>query len=173
MPVKSWMFDQPINKIKWLHTRDLNANDYNPNIVFSPELKLLKFSILKTGWMQPILTDIEGCIIDGFHRYMLSHTDVDMIKKFGQLVPCCRLTLTEPERMLLTIRINRAKGTHQAVKMHEIITILHHTHHYPIVDIAEEIGATKAEIELLLKENVFKALDIENYQYSKSWEPNK
>lgn len=88
-------------------------------------------------------------------------------------VPIVALDLTEPERMLLTIRINRAKGTHQAIKMHEIITTLHHTHHYTIKEIAQSIGANKDEIELLLKENVFKALNVENHQFSKAWIPNK
>ena len=41
----------------------------------------------------------------------------------------------------------------------------------PIDYIAENIGATKQEIELLLMDNVFKKLDIENHKYSKAWIP--
>lgn len=175
MPVQvfDFMEHQPINNIIWQDADELSANDYNPNIVFTPEMKLLKFSLLTTGWIQPILCDNSFRIIDGFHRWHLSRTDADILKKYHGLVPCCVLDLSEPERMLLTIRINRAKGTHQAIKMHEIITTLHHVHHYPIRDIAEGIGANKDEIELLLKENVFSALNIEKHQYSKAWIPNK
>ena len=33
------MKDDPINNIQWLDCEDLEANDYNPNVVFTPELK--------------------------------------------------------------------------------------------------------------------------------------
>lgn len=168
-----WFADQPLNNVEWCQTCDLTANDYNPNILFKQELTLLKFSLLKTGWTQPILVTKEGCIIDGFHRWMLSDSDSDLISRYNRLVPVIRLDITEPERMLLTIRINRAKGTHQAIRMHDIINSLHHDHHYTVQEIAQGIGGSKEEVKLLLKENVFKALNIENHVYSKAWEPNK
>ena len=58
----------PINNIQWILASDLNGNDYNPNVVFTPELKLLERSLLKTGWVQPILISKDKIIIDGFHR---------------------------------------------------------------------------------------------------------
>ena len=59
------MKDDPINNIEWRKASDLNANDYNPNMVFDQELKLLERSILSTGWVQPILVDADDNIIDG------------------------------------------------------------------------------------------------------------
>ena len=73
--------------------------------------------------------------------------------------------------MLLTIRMNRAKGQHMAFKMHEVITRLHDEYDYSIDEIAKQIGASHEEINLLLQENVFKKLDIENHEYSKAWIP--
>ena len=165
--------NEPISQIKWVDARNLKANDYNPNVVLNQELKLLEFSILKQGWIQPILVSDDGEIIDGYHRYWLStHSDA-IIEKYGYQVPVVSLDLDIVERMLLTIRINRAKGNHIAFKMHEIVYRLLNDFHIPPERVAEEIGASKKEIDLLSKKDVFEALDIEHYEYSKAWEPKR
>ena len=66
---------QPIDDIVWIEVDKLKANDYNPNIVLTKELNLLKFSILKNGWIQPILIDKNYEIIDGYHRATLVKQD--------------------------------------------------------------------------------------------------
>lgn len=164
-------FKDPISNIQWLRADSLTANDYNPNIVFSQEMKLLKLSLMLNGWIQPILASQNNVIIDGFHRHYLSSTDKDIIDRYKGLVPVAVLNLTEPERMLLTVRINRAKGTHIAVKMHELVTKVHVEFGLTIQEICKQIGANRDEFELLLKDNVFKALDIENHKYSNAWVP--
>lgn len=73
--------------------------------------------------------------------------------------------------MLLTIRINRAKGSHIAIKMSDIIKELVENHGLPVEDIAKEIGGTKDEVELLLQDSIFKAKDIQNHKYSRAWKP--
>ena len=45
----------PINQVQWRLASSLHANSCNPNVVFTPELKLLERSILKCGWIQPII----------------------------------------------------------------------------------------------------------------------
>lgn len=89
------------------------------------------------------------------------------------MIPVVKLDLSEPERMLLTVRINRAKGSHVAVKMHELVAKVFRDYGYSKEQIAKEIGATQPEIDLLLKENVFQNLDIPNHKYSKAWIPKK
>jgi hypothetical protein len=164
---------EPISLIEWIDSRNLSANDYNPNVVLSQELKLLEFSLLKQGWIQPILITSDNVIIDCFHRYWLSSNSKPIIEKYKYMVPVVRLELSEPERMLLTIRINRAKGNHIAFKMHEIVYKLLKEYQVDAKTIAEEIGASKKEIELLSKKDVFEVLDIEHYDYSKAWEPKR
>jgi diadenosine tetraphosphate (Ap4A) HIT family hydrolase len=83
------------------------------------------------------------------------------------------MDITEAERMLLTIRINRAKGNHVAVKMHEIITELVDTHKLTFDEIMKEIGCTRQEVELLYKKGVFDALNIKEHKYSKAWKSPK
>ena len=165
--------DHPIENIEWIAADELKANDYNPNVVFGPEMKLLEHSIISSGWIQPILITDKKVIIDGFHRYSLALNSPEVKALTDGKVPCCVLNLTEPERMLLTIRINRAKGAHIAVKMHDIAVSLVEDHGLSVEKIAAEIGATKDEVELLLMDGVFKKFDTKNHKYSKSWYPKK
>jgi ParB-like chromosome segregation protein Spo0J len=161
----------PIERIEWVDTADLVANSYNPNVVYNKELDLLAHSIIKNGWIQPILITQDNIIIDGFHRYSLAINHKGVREYSNGKVPCVRMELTEAERMFLTIRINRAKGSHIAVKMHEIIVSLVEDHGISLKQVCKEIGATKAEVELLLQDDVFKKLDIQNHKYSKAWYP--
>ena len=167
--------EMPISKVEWIEANKLNANDYNPNVVFNAELNLLKFSLMRQGWIQPILVSKneagEYTIIDGFHRSMLAKTDKQVSELTNGLVPVVVLDLSEAERKCLTIRINRAKGSHVAIKMSEIIQSLINEHGMSVAQICKEIGATKDEVDLLMMDNVFKALDTSNKKFSKAWYP--
>lgn len=161
---------QPISNVEWVDVSKLKANDYNPNVVFSDEMNLLRFSIKRNGWIQPILVTQDYVIIDGFHRATIAKLDESV--RVDGCVPCVKMRLSEPERMMLTIRINRAKGSHVALKMHDIVTKLVKDYGVSIDVICKEIGAQKAEVELLLMENVFQKKKInESTQYSKAWYP--
>ena len=163
----------PISNVEWVDVDKLKANDYNPNVVFSKEMELLKFSIVHQGWIQPILVTQDFVIIDGFHRATLAKADKQVREVTNGKVPVVIMNLTEPERMLLTIRINRAKGSHIAVKMSDIIKSLVKDYAIPIKTICNEIGATKDEVELLMLNDIFEKYKIDkNSKYSKAWIPN-
>jgi ParB-like chromosome segregation protein Spo0J len=165
--------NDPISNIEWRDAMTLDANDYNPNVVFSPEMALLERSLLLTGWVQPILITKDGTIIDGFHRTTLSRQSKAIIARWGGKVPCAVLDVPREEAMILTIRMNRAKGSHVAVRMSKIIHELIDTHHYDPAEIALEIGATKEEVDLLYQDDVFEAKKIHDWTYSKAWYPKE
>jgi len=161
----------PIEQITWLHTDELKGNDYNPNIVFNPELKLLEHSLLATGWIQPVLVNANKIIIDGFHRAQLARDSHTLKARDGGMVPCCVLDISDSEARLMTIRINRAKGAHQAKRMSGIIQDLIDTYGLTRDEIKKGIGATTAELDLLYAGDVFIAKDIKNAKYSPAWIP--
>jgi len=156
---------QPISRIVWEDPNVLTANHWNPNHVLTKEMRLLEFSIKRQGFIQPILISKDRIIIDGFHRHTIA-------KRNGWLVPCAVLDISPIERKLLTVRINRAKGVHIAVRMADLIKEL-------VADgatreqIAQEIGGDVAEVELLMKEDVFEKFNLTGYEYSKAWIPRK
>lgn len=162
--------EQPVSNIKWVDVEKLSANDYNPNVVFNDEMRLLKYSIIKSGWIQPILVTQDFVIIDGFHRATIAKQDKSIT--IDGKVPCVVMELSEPERMLLTIRINRAKGSHIAVKMSSIVHKLINDYCMSKEAVGNAIGARKDEVELLLMDNVFQKKNItEETKYSRAWIP--
>lgn len=165
--------NDPINNIQWLNAEDLDGNDYNPNVVFTPELKLLERSILKTGWVQPILISKDNIIIDGFHRWRLSQDSKKIVELYAGKVPCAIIELEKPQAMILTVRMNRAKGSHIAVQMSQIVHQLIDEFKIDIQELAQEIGATKDEIDLLYQDGVFKMKNISKYKYKNAWYPHE
>jgi len=161
----------PVDGIKWMQATELRANFWNPNRVHRSELRLLEHSLLATGWIQPILANPSGLIIDGFHRWRLAQESKEMLRRWGGEVPVATLDLTDDEAMCVTVRINRAKGTHVAVEMHLLVAALVDEHGWPVERIAVEIGASAEEVKLLAQEGVFAAKNIASWSYSKAWYP--
>jgi ParB-like chromosome segregation protein Spo0J len=161
----------PINQVKWLPAVELDGNDYNPNMVMTPELRLLERSILLTGWVQPILITRDRIIIDGFHRWRLALDSSKLKARYNGLVPCAELDVDRATAMIMTVRMNRAKGVHAAFRMSAVIKELVDQHGVDLSTLAQEIGATKDEINLLYQEGVFSSKNIDKYKYSDAWYP--
>ena len=163
--------NDPIDQITWVDATSLRHNHYNPNVVHQQELALLEFSLLKTGWIQPILASRDNVIIDGFHRWMLSQRSARVRDRWGGKVPVAFLDVGEPDAMLMTIRINRAKGTHVALRMSEIVHTLIRDHGMEPAQISQEIGATMDEVDLLNQDGIFKARKLDKMPFSRAWVP--
>ena len=162
---------EPVEAIQWIDCELLVANHYNPNRVMNAEMNLIERSILQTGWIQPILVNKNNVIIDGFHRWTLSRLSPSLKSKYHGKVPCAVLDVTDVEAMVITVRINRAKGTHLAFRMSEYVRELVQTHKIPIDKLAVDIGATFDEVQLLMKSDMFEAKDVQNWAYSEAWFP--
>lgn len=115
------MNNQPINAVKWVDRDTIKPNDYNPNRVASPEMKLLKISIIEDGWTQPIVINPDNEIVDGFHRWTVSG-DPEIYALTDGKVP---VVITQPKdgehQKMSTIRHNRARGTHGVLDMANIV----------------------------------------------------
>src|SRR5262245_16678108 len=62
---------EPVDCVQWISTEYIAANDYNPNAVAPPEMRLLEHSVTEDGFTQPIVawqTDDHYEVVDGFHR---------------------------------------------------------------------------------------------------------
>lgn len=142
------MDSQPVASVQWIDRNELYSNDYNPNHVAPPELKLLKLSIMTDGWTQPIVARDDGQIVDGFHRWLLS-ADPEISGLTGGMVPVVRLS-GDPgveHQMMATIRHNRARGTHRVLQMADIVVVL--AEHMTVKQIMKSLGMEKEEVERL------------------------
>lgn len=165
------MTSDPINSITWYDASELRANDWNPNRVMSPELRLLEMNLLSIGWVQPILASTSLLVIDGFHRWRLSQDSAKIRERWNGKVPVAVLDLPDDEAMALTVRMNRAKGSHIAVHMHALVARLLHEYAWSRDRVAEAIGASLKEVDVLSQEGVFAIKNIKNWAYSQAWYP--
>jgi len=150
----------------------LRANEYNPNSVAPPEMKLLYDSIKEDGYTMPIVVyhhvkDDMYEIVDGFHRYSIMKIYQDIYEREKGLLPCSVIEKPISERMASTIRHNRARGSHNVDLMSNIVAEL--------VEmgksdnwIREHLGMSADEI-LRLKQITGLASLFKDKEFSKSW----
>lgn len=165
------MKKQPLDKITWLDRDLLKPNNYNPNKVAPPELKLLKISILEDGWTQPIVINADYTIVDGFHRWTVSgHREINELTD-GK-VPVVILNDTdENQKKMATIRHNRARGTHGVLEMSKIVTDMVNDG-LTGEEIMGRLQMEKEEvIRLLFKAGIPKSQVFENKDFSQAWQP--
>lgn len=105
--------------------RGCTGNEYNPNHVAAPEMKLLYESIKSDGYTMPIVTydlgDGKREIVDGFHRNRVGREHPDIKKRIHGYLPVSTIDKPEDERIGSTIRHNRARGTHGIRPMSDIV----------------------------------------------------
>lgn len=158
----------PCLSARLVPSNKVQANDYNPNHVASPEMKLLAHSIEEDGVTQPVVTfydaDIDRYIvIDGYHRYTI-------LTKWFKLPEIPVVVVDKPiqDRMASTIRHNRARGKHQVDMMSVMVEKLLKLG-WADIDIARHLGMEAEEV-LRLKQMTGLAGLFANQPYSRSWE---
>jgi ParB-like chromosome segregation protein Spo0J len=164
-------FNAPVSNVKWVKIDECQANDYNPNSVAPPEMKLLEISIIEDGYTQPIVTyydkDINKYIIvDGFHRYRVGKECKEINKRYKGHIPIVVIDKTLNERMASTIRHNRARGKHAVLPMTDIIKSLIKLG-WNDEKISKELGMEKDEV---LRFKQFSGLPelFKNFEYTEA-----
>src|SRR5690606_35018131 len=118
-------FVEPVDYVRWVPADQVQANEYNPNKVASPEMRLLHTSIKLDGYTQPIvayrLENGKYEVVDGFHRNRVGKEYPDIRKRIHGYLPIVVIDKPLDERMGSTIRHNRARGTHQIRSMSDIV----------------------------------------------------
>lgn len=166
--------NEPVDFVKWVHSDNVMANDYNPNKVAPPEMELLEISIMNDGYTQPVVTFPNGDkieVVDGFHRTRVSKESKivrERVLGFTPTVIIRKEQSNKNDRIASTIRHNRARGKHQVDAMSEIILELKNRN-WKNERIARELGMDEEEILRLCQitglQDIFKDDD-----FSKSWE---
>lgn len=166
-------FKSPVYGVISVPIGKIRANEYNPNSVAPPEMKLLYTSIKEDGYTMPIVCyynpeDDMYEIVDGFHRYtvMLKHRDI--YEREGGCLPVTVIDKPISDRMASTIRHNRARGSHDVDLMSNIVAELHKIGRSDAW-IAKHLGMDPDEI-LRLKQITGLAELFKNQEFSKSWE---
>lgn len=162
----------PVLAVKLIEAENVQSNDYNPNRVAPPEMKLLELSMSKDGVTMPVVAakNDKGkhVIVDGFHR-------TQIIKYFGPVnsamhgyVPVVELNKEIAERIAATVRHNMARGSHQTGLSARLVALLK-KHDWADEKIGKELGMETDEV-LRLKQLTGLAEAFEDREFSKSWE---
>jgi ParB-like chromosome segregation protein Spo0J len=124
------MKGEPVDCVLWVPADDVHGNEYNPNVVAPPELKLLERSIDADGYTQPIVSwPVESGyeVVDGFHRHKIGKESKKIRKRVLGRLPVTVIngdrTALE-DRQAATIRHNRARGQHTVEGMSDIVVFL-------------------------------------------------
>lgn len=142
---------EPVDYVKWVKNDLVISNDYNPNSVAPPEMKLLEHSILKDGYTQPIVSwerkgEIE--VVDGFHRHRVGKESKDVNERVHGYLPVVGIKNTRTsreDRMAATVRHNRARGKHGVGSMSEMVVELKRRN-WSDNKIAKELGMDQDEV---------------------------
>lgn len=166
----------PVYGVRPVPLEKIRANEYNPNKVAPPEMRLLYDSIKQDGYTMPIVCyynkdDDMYEIVDGFHRYsvMLQHDDIR--EREGGVLPVSVIDKPIDERMASTIRHNRARGAHDVDLMSNIVAELHKIGRSDAW-LAKHLGMGKDEI-LRLKQITGLAEAFKDNDFSPAWEPGE
>lgn len=165
---------EPVDLVLWRLAEAVVANDYNPNHVAPPELRLLERSILADGYTQPIVAMDAGDaveVVDGYHRSRVGKEKRVVRERVHGYLP---LTLIKTDRrdrrdrIAATIRHNRARGVHGVAPMADIVAELIRQG-WVDAEIAAELGMDADEV---LRFKQTKALPelFKDHAYSKAWE---
>lgn len=166
---------EPVDCVLWVPAEEVHANDYNPNSVAPPEMRLLQLSIMADGYTQPIVAWPDGDksyeVIDGFHRNRVGKEVGAVKKRLKGRLPISIINAertAKEERMAATIRHNRARGVHQVDMMSEIVADLS-KRNWNDEKIAKELGMEADEV-LRLKQITGLAELFADREFSEAWE---
>ena len=169
-------YQSPVYGVRAVPVEKIRANEYNPNAVAPPEMRLLYDSIKEDGYTMPIVcyynvNDDMYEIVDGFHRYRIIKEHKDIYDRENGCLPVSVIDKPIDERMASTIRHNRARGSHDIDLMSNIVAELHKIGRSDAW-LAKHLGMDAEEI-VRLKQLTGLADLFKNNEFSRSWEPGE
>lgn len=171
---KSPFADEPVDCVLWIKSEKVQANDYNPNSVAPPEMRLLEHSIKEDGYTQPIVSwkrEEVFEVVDGFHRNRVGKESKKVAKRLHGYLPVTIINSgreDRSDRIAATIRHNRARGKHKVEAMSDIVIELKRRN-WSNERIGRELGMDEDEILRLCQITGLVEL-FSDQDFSKSWD---
>jgi ParB-like chromosome segregation protein Spo0J len=165
---------EPVDFVQWVRADEVEANDYNPNSVAPPEMKLLERSIAADGYTQPIVAWLRETtyeVVDGFHRNRVGKESRAVRERLLGYLPVTVINgdrLDRGDRIAATIRHNRARGKHQVEAMSDIVVELKRRN-WSDEKIGDELGMDPDEV-LRLSQISGLAEMFKDREFSEAWE---
>ena len=165
---------EPVDCVIWVKGDDVKANDYNPNTVAPPEMRLLETSILNDGYTQPIVSwqkESSFEVVDGFHRNRVGKEVKEINDRVHGYLPLTVINYertNKGDRIASTIRHNRARGKHQVEAMSDIVLELKNRN-WTTKRICKQLGMDEDEVLRLCQITGLTEIFADE-DFSKSWD---
>lgn len=168
----------PVDFVRWVKADRIRANDYNPNTVAPPEMKLLAYSVETNGYTMPIVghpekgDEFDYTVVDGFHRRRVG-TEIQSVRDsvHGRL-PVAQIRAERGDRVAriaATVEHNRARGEHRIEAMSELVREMYQAGERD-ESIQKELGMDADEVRRL-KQITGLAELFADRDFSEAWEP--
>lgn len=163
----------PVLNVQLVPIERVEGNEYNPNKVAPPEMKLLELSVKKDGLTMPVVVAAEKknenwVIVDGFHRTAVCKTVPEIKDSLEGYLPVTILEKNLENRVAATVRHNMARGTHQVELSAKLVAFLKRND-WSNKRIGEELGMDPDEV-LRLRQITGLAEAFQDQEFSRSWE---
>jgi len=163
----------PALSVQLVPVDSVQGNDYNPNKVAPPEMRLLQLSIAKDGMTMPVVVADDSdsgtyTVVDGFHRTTVVKTVKTVRDSLAGYMPVVKLNKSIQDRITSTVRHNMARGTHQVELSAKLVTALK-KHNWTNERIGMELGMDPDEV-LRLKQITGLAEAFADKDFSMAWE---
>ena len=93
-------------EVEMIDVESIKLDETNPNEMSREKMDALRKIMVEKGFLQPIIVDQNGTMVDGEHRYIV-YREMGMKK-----IPGYRLNLTDNERRILRQTMNKLRGQH-------------------------------------------------------------
>jgi ParB-like chromosome segregation protein Spo0J len=166
--------NEPVDCVLWVPGDQVEANDYNPNQVAPPEMRLLELSIGADGYTQPLVTWLDNGrreVVDGFHRNRVGKECKSIRERIHGYLPVTTINGSRSDkgdRIAATIRHNRARGKHLVEGMSDIVLELKRRN-WTDEKICKQLGMDPDEV-LRLTQIQGLAEMFADQEFSEAWE---
>lgn len=174
---------EPVDLVQWVKGEQVTANEYNPNSVAPPEMRLLETSIYEDGYTQPIVSWVKKDedpfsqyseireVVDGFHRNRVGKESKAVRERIYGYLPVVTINDSQSDkgdRIASTIRHNRARGKHKVEAMSDIVVELK-KRNWSDERISKALGMDQDEILRLCQITGLSEM-FSDQEFSKSWD---
>jgi ParB-like chromosome segregation protein Spo0J len=146
-----------------INLKNLKTPDWKVTHILRPDRLGLIESIRTFGVLQPIVTMMDGTIIDGSARWSVVHDlgEKDVLVK--------RVDCNKAQAMLLHIQMNRCRGNIIPYRLGRIIRALSATSSEQ--EVMAALNMSSDEFDILFDGSLIKKRKVKEHTYNKAWIP--
>lgn len=162
----------PAARPQLVRVEKVKGNDYNPNKVAPPEMRLLRLSMAKDGQTTPVVVARvdKGAfqIVDGFHRRSVAKNAPEVHEALSGHLFIVELDKPLEDRITSTVRHNMARGAHKVELTAKLVAALK-GYNWSSERIGRELGMDPDEV-LRLRQMTGLAEAFADREFSRAWD---